>query len=340
MNRIYRSWELFKSSLVVMMQNKTLLAFPILITLITGFMVVLFVTPVAFRPTGHSYASADHWNAVMKPFFNYEDHADNSKNPPGVTHSYSPSVRVGGSLQVVGLVYFAVMYFASMFMATFLNVAFYHEIMNALNGRPVSIAEGLRFAVSRWKIIVMWTLFAGIVGFIIKTLEQRFGIIGQIIMKILGAVWSVACVFVIPVIVTEEDTANPFAVLKKSAQTLTQTWGESLIGYAGVGFISSDVDDAAFAGVAGRGYCAGSRGAFTAARRGGDLELAGDRLFVELSAGRGEPDFPLRALYLYASQGALPQPYTEDMMRAWRGGCGRVERRRSGNIVARRGRRK
>ena len=38
------------------------------------------------------------------------------------------------------------------------------------------------------------------------------------------------------VIVTEEETANPVIVLKKSAQTITRTWGESLIGYAGLSF--------------------------------------------------------------------------------------------------------
>jgi hypothetical protein len=40
---------------------------------------------------------------------------------------------------------------------------------------------------------------------------------------------------VIPVLITE-NTANPFQVLKKSTLTLTKTWGESLIGYAGVSF--------------------------------------------------------------------------------------------------------
>jgi hypothetical protein len=134
------------------------------------------------------------------------------------------------------MVYFAVMYFVSMFCATFCNVAFYQQILNALNGQAVSISEGIRFAFSKWKPILMWTLFAGLVGYIIKTLEQRFGWIGQWILKLLGTAWSIACVFVIPVIITEADASNPFEVLKKSALTLKKTWGESLIGYVGVSF--------------------------------------------------------------------------------------------------------
>ncbi|MDB6020983.1 MAG: hypothetical protein JWQ04_840, partial [Pedosphaera sp.] len=54
---------MFKSSLVVMTQHKTLLLFPILITVLTTFMVILFLTPIAFRPTGYGYTSARHWEA-------------------------------------------------------------------------------------------------------------------------------------------------------------------------------------------------------------------------------------------------------------------------------------
>src|SRR5260221_10743785 len=64
MDRFRRSWELLKSSLAVMMENKLLLAFPILISTLTIFMAMLFLTPVAFQRTGYSYGSAEHWKAV------------------------------------------------------------------------------------------------------------------------------------------------------------------------------------------------------------------------------------------------------------------------------------
>src|SRR5436853_571757 len=136
----------------------------------------------------------------------------------------------------MALVYFAILYFVSMFIATFVNVAFYQQIMNALSGQPVSIAGGLRFAATKWQSILMWTLFAGVVGYAIKALEERFGLIGRLVMRLVGTAWSIACVFVIPVIITSEKSANPLNVLKESALTLKRTWGESLIGYAGVSF--------------------------------------------------------------------------------------------------------
>ncbi|HEX4646501.1 MAG TPA: hypothetical protein VH598_12930, partial [Verrucomicrobiae bacterium] len=164
MSKFQRSWQLFKSSLAVMQRDKKLLLFPVLTTAFTILIAVLFLMPVAFRPTGHAYASVEHWKAVGNSVYDvdwqHRSSADGSNQ--GVT------VR---GVKPLALGYFAVMYFVSMFFATFFNVAFYREILNALNGQPVSIGAGLQFARSKWKIILMWALFAGLVGFTIKTLE-------------------------------------------------------------------------------------------------------------------------------------------------------------------------
>src|SRR5262249_55174587 len=137
----------------------------------------------------------------------------------------------GGRTQVVftplAAAYMTFLYFVCMFIATFCNVAFYHEILAALAGQPVSIGRGLKFASSRIWSILMWTLFAGIVGLIIKAIEERMEIVGQIIGKLLGLAWSVAAVFAIPVIVRKEGNANPFTVLRDSADVLKRTWGEA-----------------------------------------------------------------------------------------------------------------
>ncbi|HZV37110.1 MAG TPA: DUF6159 family protein [Verrucomicrobiae bacterium] len=315
MDRIQRSWELFKSSLFVMKQNKTLLAFPILTSILTIMLVVLFLVPVAFRPTGHSYASAQHWKAVTAGIVDLDTQSPaqgDASNP-----SFHRGVRFGRNVKPIAAVYFAAMYFACMFLATFLNVAFYHEIMNALSGQPVSIAEGLSFAARKWKIILMWTLFAGLVGFIIKTLEERFGWFGEIIMRLIGTVWSIACVFVIPVIITEEGTSNPLVVLKKSAQTLTRTWGESLIGYAGVSLSSSVIMGISLVWLIG-GLAAASflhsilLAVFVVLSWLGALIVFSYLMSVASQIFRC-------ALFLYASQGTLPHPYNEEMMSlAWK----------------------
>jgi hypothetical protein len=82
----------------------------------------------------------------------------------------------------------------------------------------------------------MWSLFAGLVGLIIKAIEERVSFVGQIIMRFIGLAWSIAAVFVIPVIVRQEQGANPVNLLRQSAGMLKRTWGEALIGYVGLAF--------------------------------------------------------------------------------------------------------
>lgn len=84
--------------------------------------------------------------------------------------------------------YLTVLYLISMFLLTFFNTAFFNEIINALNGRPVSIAAGLRFALTKLKPIAMWSLLAGVVGIVIEKLEQQFGFFGRWIVGLIGVV--------------------------------------------------------------------------------------------------------------------------------------------------------
>ena len=200
---------------------------------------------------------------------------------------------------------------------TFFNVAFYNEILAALSGQPVSIGRGLKFACTRWKAVLMWTLFAGLVGMIIRALEQRFGVIGQVMMRLLGAVWSVACVFVIPVIVTEEETANPIEVLKKSALTLTRTWGESLIGYAGVSIGGGIIMLASLLWLGAGIFVATSLHSVALGALAVLSWLVGVCILSYLM-GVASQIFRC-ALFLYATRGTLPDPYNEEMMAlAWK----------------------
>jgi hypothetical protein len=317
MNRVQRSWQLLKSSMAVMGREKKLLLFPILTTACTIFITGLFVAPIAFQPTGHAYTSARHWETVAGRIFQ-----ETPRETTTVTQD-TDSLRITGrhrtesEFRPLALAYFALIYFTSMFVATFFNVAFYSQILRALSGEPVSIREGLLFACTRWQTILAWTLFAGLVGFVIKALEERFGVLGRIVMKLVGATWSVACVFVIPVIITSERTFNPLTVLKQSALTLTRTWGESLIGFVGVAF--GNIFFLLFSLV---WLGAGIGAAVTLHLYWGIAVVAGTWLLAMIvwSYLLSVASQIFRcALFLYASNGTLPAPYTEEMMAlAWK----------------------
>jgi hypothetical protein len=295
---------LFKSSLFVIARNKRLLIFPIITFFLTMALVLFFLAPVVLRPTGYSYTQAQHWRAIGHALF-----------------IQSPDAAAGNSSRIgltpEAMVYLVFLYFVSMFFATFFNVAFYHEILAALGGQPVSIARGMKYAVTRWKAVLMWTLFAGLVGLIIRQLEERLSFVGQIIVRFIGIAWSVAAVFVIPIIVREEQNANPVALLKKSAGILKRTWGEALIGYVGLNLASGLI--MAVSTVLLFGALVGSflLNNFWIITIAGVLWLVPMLVLSYLTSVAGQ--IYKGALYLYAAEGVVPEPYNQEMLdSAWK----------------------
>jgi hypothetical protein len=196
-------------------------------------------------------------------------------------------------------------------------VAFVHEIFNALNGQPVAVGEGLQFAMTKLKPILMWTLFAGLVGLLIKTLERKFGFFGRWVVRFIGVAWSVASVFVIPVLVMEEHPDNPIHVVRRSADVIRKTWGEALAGYAGlqIGGVLVVLSTlvmlplSMFVGIAYKQF-----GAMLAGFAGWFVLVCA---FSYLMSVAGQ--IYLCMLYRYASAGAVPDGLTPEMLTsAWR----------------------
>lgn len=294
-----RSWSLFTSSLQVIKQHKKLLLFPVVTAACSVVIAIFFFAPALLYPTGHSLTTSGHW--------------------------YSVAARIGLDLSAekpelhpttLMYAYTVVIYMVSMFLATFANVAFYHQILEALSGQPVSLRAGVRFAASRWQSVLVWSLFAGLVGLIIKSLEERFGLIGQWVMKFVGVVWSVASIFAIPVII-REGTTNPVALLRNSAGTLRKTWGESLIGYAGITVGSWIVALGSMALLAGAVVAAVLMHVPILILPAVLLWLAGIFAYGYIIAVANH--VYRCALYVYASEGVVPASYNADMMNmAWK----------------------
>jgi len=221
-----------KAAFAVLFREKKLLLFPFIISAVAVVMAVFFLTPVAFYPTGHSCFTAAHWSALadmMEKSFAPAHHGgghpvlpDSGRMVTFFTGHWWATLALG------------VIYFVSMFTATFCNVAFYHEIMQALSGNAVSIGRGFRFAKARWQAVLLWSVFAGLVGYLIRAIEERLGFIGRLVMSLVGMAWSVACIFIIPTLVRDAETVNPVKLLRNSAGTLKRTWGELVIGHVGL----------------------------------------------------------------------------------------------------------
>jgi hypothetical protein len=304
MNKLRQSWSLLKSSLQVLARNKKLLVFPIVISICTMAIILFFLAPPILRPTGQPYTSAEHWKTIGHSLA-----TPTSNNPGGQSSQWS--------LTPAAAAYLVFLYFVSMLLATFFNVAFYHEILAALAGQAVSITRGLKFACTRWKAVLAWTAFAGLVGLLIKMIEQRFSLVGRIISRLLGVAWSIASVFVIPVIVREEQSANPVAILKKSGEVVVRAWGEGLIGY--VGFAAANILFLlASLGLLGVGVAVSAMtNNYWIIAVAGAVWLLALLAWSYFSSVAGQ--VYKGALFVYAAEGNVPHPYDHEMLQsAWK----------------------
>ena len=232
MSKLKTSFELAKRSFSVLMENKRLLLFPFLTTVCTLGILLFVLMPVAFQPTGHSYNEMEHWEKVGSSIVSIEK--TNSEKVDDKTGKTTTETKVDGSINQWVYIALVPLYFLSIFLAAFFNVAFYNEIIKALNGDSVSIMGGLKFAKSKLKMILKWTLFFGTIGCIIKFLETRLDIVGQYVLRMINFTFNVACLFVIPVMVRSKEDEKPWVHLKKSAQIIKDKWGETVVGFAGI----------------------------------------------------------------------------------------------------------
>jgi len=301
MNKLRHSWSLLKSSLTVLARNKKLLVFPVVISICTIAIILFFLAPPILRPTGQPYTSGEHWRTIGHSLVSSTPDAN---NPNGSQYTLTPAAAA----------YLVFVYFVSMFLATFFNVAFYHEILAALGGDTVSIGRGIKFACTRWKAVLAWTAFAGLIGLLIKVIEQRFSFVGRIIAKLLGVAWSIASVFVIPIIVRDEQNANPLEMLKKSGAVVVRAWGEGLIGY--VGFAAANILFLlASLGLLGVGFAISAMtNNYWILAVAGVLWIFSLLAWSYFSSVAGQ--VYKGALYLYAANGSVPEPYDQEMLQA------------------------
>jgi len=71
------------------------------------------------------------------------------------------------------------------------------------------------------------------VGIVLRAIQERFELLGRIVIGLIGAAWTIATYFIVPVLVVEK--LGPFDAVKRSATLMKQTWGESLASHVGIG---------------------------------------------------------------------------------------------------------
>ena len=198
MGKFSRSWELVKESFGILRSDKQLMLFPILSSiacLIVSIVIGTGGTLLSMPSMAAAAAAGEKWQPAMSPFFY-----------PGL---------------------FA-LYVANYFVIVFFNVALVGVANSRLVGGIWTFRDGLELAWARKGTILQWALVAATVGVILKSLEERMGILGRIIMRIIGVAWALACYFVVPVLAFEDLT--PIEAVKRSSKLFKETWGEKVVG--------------------------------------------------------------------------------------------------------------
>ena len=325
-----QSWQLFKASITVTLRHRKLLWFPVLTTLLTAFIALFFLSavalPMVLHPTGYHLNQEQHWVALKDYYFPTPATQPESPTP-------TPAAGASGALSVLltgqsghsatahgfpwGSLFLLVVYFVSMFLATFFNVAFYSEILAALDGRGVSFRRGLQTARSRLPSIFAWSLLAGVVGWLIRTIEQRLPLAGRIMTGLIGMAWSIAAVFAIPVIIQQQPMRNPIRILQQSAATLKRTWGEGLIGYLGFSAGSMVIFMSSLLPLLLAGAFALLFKSVWLIVFAGVIWVLGLLLMAYVSSVAGH--VYRCALFKYATEGVVPEPYDQNLLDlAWK----------------------
>jgi hypothetical protein len=141
----------------------------------------------------------------------------------------------GDRLEPVHYVILFVLYVALAFVTIFFNAAVIGTAMERLRGREATIADGLRLAREHLGEIFLWAVVTATVGIVLRSLAERFGFVGRIVISLIGAAWNVVTFFVVPVLLYEQVGVGQG--IKRSASLFRQRWGEEFVGNGAIGIV-------------------------------------------------------------------------------------------------------
>lgn len=197
-SRFSRSWKLIKVSMNVLKKDKELLIFPLLSSIAAIAVLASFL-----------------------PFFGLGSTAE--------------ATGVEGEGEAINLVIYGAFYLIEYFVIFFFNSALVGAALIRMNGGDPTVGDGLRIAISKLGKILGYTLIAATVGLALRAIAERVGFIGQIVVSLLGAGWTVASFLTVPILVSKD--IGPLDAVRESASLLKKTWGENLIATSGFGLV-------------------------------------------------------------------------------------------------------
>jgi hypothetical protein len=126
-----------------------------------------------------------------------------------------------------------VMYVVTYAIGIFFQAAVIAGATERMRGGDPTVGSALAAASRRLGAILMWAVVAGTVGVLLRIIQDRVGFIGKIMVGLVGAAWSLATFFVVPVLVLEDHTTGES--FTRSVDVFKKTWGETVVGGTSLG---------------------------------------------------------------------------------------------------------
>jgi hypothetical protein len=278
MSRFSRSWLLIKASMDVLRNDNALLILPAISGAMTMLVAGGFVALAASDGTFAAMAAAGR-------------------------HHYAPPEFY---------VWLFCMYVVQYFVVIFFNTALVGAAIVLLGGGRPTVWDGLKLAVSRIGPILGYAIISATVGVLLQFVAEKLGIVGRLIAGGLGLAWTAATFLVVPILAAEG--IGPWQAIERSGELLRKTWGENLIGNAGISLVMSMISGAiAFVGFG---------GGFVLFQRGYEvlgvalISAAATAFLLVVLVGAALAAIYSAAVYWYAASGKPPVDFDGDLISA------------------------
>jgi hypothetical protein len=193
------SWSLVKASAAVLRADKELMVFPVISGVLSVVVLITFAVP-----------------SVLAGLFDQ-------------------SLLARSGVPVAGYVIAFLFYVVQYFVIFFCNTALVGAALIRLRGGDPTVGDGFRLAASRVVPILGYAVIAATVGVVLRALSRRSGLIGKIVVSLVGLAWHLATFLVVPVLAAEN--VGPLEAVQRSSAYLRKTWGEQIVGTAGMGAV-------------------------------------------------------------------------------------------------------
>jgi hypothetical protein len=279
MGRLSRSWGLFKTSFSVIKHDKELLWMPVL-SFLASLIMIAGIAGIG----------------IVAGIFPNFTNADGSVNAPAAALSFASYILLA-------------------FVQVYFHAATVAGANERLGGGDPTVGSSLRKANKHLGRLFLWAIVVATVNIILQAMRERSPALMRIVISIVGTAWNLATYFVVPILIFEDKGIG--GGLKGSGAYVKKTWGETIAGEVGIGFIATIVVVAT--------VIVGGLLTFGLASVAGLGGLIFGAVITILAAILASVIFSVAsavyktALYRYASTGAAGGPFTSaDLGNQWR----------------------